>query len=93
MAETWRQVFTRHQRALPKTASFQERGQATRRAADEYHGRTRSNPDRGDLKKIAIGGAIAFAAYKLLGGSIKLGAGSAAAAPSALPNGATVRQS
>ena len=90
---TWRETFARHQRALPRNASPAERAEATRRAADEYRGRTRSNPDRADLKKIAIGGAIAFAAYKLLGGAIKLGAGSTVATPAALPTGTAIRQS
>lgn len=70
---TWRETFTRYQRALPHGATFKERGEATRRAAAEYrreHGGkrrgTRSNPSRSDIKKIAVVAGLGLAAYELM---------------------------
>lgn len=63
----WREIFSKYQRELPRNATPQERGEATRRASREYHGE-RSNPSKGDATRVALVVGMAFVGYKLLQG-------------------------
>ena len=71
MASEWQRLFTSVQRALPKSASFHERGQATKRAAAEYRARNRgggrsrrSNPRANIMPWLILAGA-GYVGYKV----------------------------
>ncbi len=59
----WREIFREEQAKLPRNASPKDRGEATKRAADRYHGRSR-NPS--GLMRYAVYGGIGYLAYKYL---------------------------
>ena len=68
---TWQAIFREAQRALPKSASFHERGQATKRAAAQYrarrHGGGRSrhrNPRANIMPWLVLAGA-GYVGYKV----------------------------
>lgn len=63
----WRELFTQVQRQLPKDATPQQRGEATRRAAAIYRGRMRSNPDDSRLVKWLVGGVVGYVVLKQMG--------------------------
>ena len=69
MASEWQMLFTQVQRALPKSASFHERGQATKRAAAQYRARKggrsrRSNPRANIMPWLVLAGA-GYVGYKV----------------------------
>ncbi len=67
---TWKEVWRRHQRALPRNATPQERGRATQLAAAEYSGRpVRRNPAGFDPFTLALIGGAAWLAWSALKGA------------------------
>lgn len=69
MSGSYRSIWSAEQRKLPKHATPQERGEATRRAAEIYHGggrEVRRNPGGGMLKLALIVGAAVVLGPRLL---------------------------
>ncbi len=68
---SYRDLFKQVQGELPRNATPQERGEATRRAAAIWRGRrqgavVRENPSGSELKRLALFGLLAYVGLQLL---------------------------
>lgn len=63
----WNKFFAKIQHELPAGATPRQRGEAARRAAALWRaGKTRSNPDSGDLLKYGLIVGAGYLGYRLL---------------------------